>query len=360
MSKRSFLSTILGFGLLPCLLTGPDAGAQEFEHRRMEVYPEKIIARLEARNRAQLAAIPREVDGQPSSLVIQTLQKWVPGQTVTVAFRGGDADLYREIAEEASEWTQHANLTFDFGFNPATDSFREWSPDDEEYAADIRVGFDDPGGGYWSLVGTDSIDPQVVGAGEASMNLDGFAEDRPPDWAGTVKHEFGHAISAQHEHQHPSEGCDYEFRWENEPGYMPTTNSFGGYIPDANGKRPGIYQVLGGPPNNWPSYKVDHNLKQLRNSFAFEWGPFDQDSIMKYYFPAWMFVRGQESPCWTGTDNNILSARDRENVRQFYPHEIGEIRQLIAQRRTFQTVLSALENITDEQKRSFDLRLAPE
>ena len=71
------------------------------------------------------------------------------------------------------------------------------------------------------MVGNDSIDPTIVGAGEASMNFGGFAQGPPPGWEATVLHEFGHALGFQHEHQLPVGGCDLEFRWEDDPGYQP-------------------------------------------------------------------------------------------------------------------------------------------
>lgn len=322
--------------------------------RSMEGYTDRIVARLEARDRAQLAALPREINGQSFELVVQTLQKWAPGQTVTVAFLGGDSGLHRDIAEAASEWMRYANLTLDFGLDRATGRYRQWSPADRSYAADIRIAFDD--GGYWSLVGTDSIDPQIVGPGEPSMNLAGFTRQRPANWAGTVRHEFGHALGAQHEHQHPLEGCDMEFRWENEPGYVPTRSQSGSFVPDSRGRRPGIYQVLGGPPNNWPAYKVNHNLRQLENSSAFEFSPFDRESVMKYYFPTWMFVKGTESPCWTGAANDTLSTRDREFVGQFYPRARDRVAQAAVEREAALDAVLALPSLSGEQRQSFQMK----
>ena len=40
--------------------------------------------------------------------------------------------------------------------------------------------------------------------------------------------------------------CEASFRWEDEPGYQPTRDPRGAFIPDAAGRRPGIYTYLSG------------------------------------------------------------------------------------------------------------------
>ena len=150
------------------------------------------------------------------------------------------------------------------------------------------------------------------------MNFGGFAQHLPVDWAATVLHEFGHALGFHHEHQHPAGGCDLDFRWEDDLGYKPTKDAYGQYIEDQLGRRPGIYTVLGGPPNNWPKAKVDFNLRQLTNSHAYTVGPFDSRSIMKYYFGAWMFRLGEASHCFS-LRNTTLSEQDRIGIANAYP-----------------------------------------
>src|SRR5690606_173425 len=192
------------------------------------------------------------------------------------------------IAEAASSWTEFGNISFDFGYDENNGSFRAWTEDDSSH---IRVGFDSTG--YWSLVGTDSSDPVIVEPGEITLNLEGFDVELPSNWRGVVIHEFGHALGFHHEHQTPALECDFD--WNK------------------------LYEYLGGPPNYWPKWKVDHNLRQLQSG-GMIYSAHDKHSIMHYSFPAWMFVTGENSPCYTD-ENTDLSETDKEMMGEAYPFD---------------------------------------
>lgn len=312
----------------------------------IEKLPDPIQARLELRDRQLASYLP--VPGDGPSFTIDITKSWGPGATVRVAFRGGDTNLRRQIAQTAITWAQYANLKLDFG---PEDQPRDWSPSDPAYVAEVRISFDQAG--YWSLVGTDSMDPNIVSSGEASMNLRGFDRGLPPDWQAIVLHEFGHALGFEHEHQHPVGGCNSEFRWSDDPGYQLTRDAFGQYVPDSKGRRPGIFTRLGGPPNYWPRDRVESNLKQLKPSHAFVTGPFDRQSIMKYEFPAWMFVRGEQSRCYSSR-NSVVSDQDKEGASLVYPrHQAPALATLDKQIKIFEDLLK-VQNLPDEIRKPYE------
>lgn len=292
-----------------------------------EGYPAEIQAQRELQQRriyrlgasASARIAPR--------MVLESARKWRPGRTIAVAFLGGDSSDHEQIASIADEWSRHANITFDWG-RDTQGQFRTWTTRDAAFQADIRIAFfTGQLGGYWSLVGTESIDPGVIRPDQPSMNLEGLDQWWPGDAAAVVLHEFGHALGLHHEHQHPEQGCDAEFRWHDDPGYVLTTGAFGDYIPDPTGRRPGLYTYLGGVPNHWPMSEVDFNLKNLSDSRAYVYGDFDSESIMMYTFEPWMFVRGTESYCFT-PPNHDLSGEDRRRIAQVYPEDASDVQAL--------------------------------
>lgn len=253
-------------------------------------------------------------------IAVRTARRWTAGATIRVAFRGGTADAQRSIEQAAAEWTLHANIGLDFGYDSSAHSFRSWAPTDTRRAAEIRIAFDPSG--YWSCVGTDSVSDACAAAGQPSMNLAHLDDTRtfPRNWASLVLHEFGHALGLDHEHLNPQGGCESEFLWRDEAGYQQTRDRYHHFVSDREGRRPGLYTVLGGPPNGWPRDVVDHNLRQLADSRAFPKTPFDRDSIMKYEFPARQLVRGEASACYARR-SDTLSSGDRSGIAAAYPRK---------------------------------------
>src|SRR5262245_49352302 len=284
--------------------------------RIMEGMPERFVAR----KREKQARLAQELREHASAGTIQRYavilqaNKWRLGSTITVAFKGGTPRLHELIARVASEWSNYANIKLDFG-RDERGNYRTWSTNDSDYSADIRISFDAEG--YWSALGAESIDPDLHQPFDASMNLDNYDKRLPLGWAGTIRHEFGHAIGLVHEHQHPAFDCDW--RWDDEDGYEPTTDDYGEFIVDTKGRHPGIYTRLGGPPNKWPKGRVDANVRKLTDESAYGFGGFDKLSIMKYFFDDGMYVKGKDSACYTPKENNELSQEDKRRIVQFYP-----------------------------------------
>jgi hypothetical protein len=309
----------------------------------LDAVPEEVLASMESRDR-WMAGLQYPEGGL--EFLVADLQSWTPGQTVRVAFLGGSAALHGKIEEAAKPIMDAANLTLDFR---AETGFRTWSTQDTDYAAEVRVSFDQ--GGYFSLLGTDSVNPNIgmpqgtVGgrAHQRSLNLGGFDVTLPAGWDRTTRHEFLHALAFHHEHQNMRGPCESAFRWEDDPGYQPTRDPRGAFIPDSNGRRPGIYTYLSGFPNGWSKAKVDHNLRTSNDNPVVTSGPFDPASVMLYRFPP-LFYRTQPSPCSPSGDGLGLSAGDMRGLRLLYPEQ-AESLQEIGMRR--EALLSTIE-ATDE------------
>lgn len=250
-----------------------------------EGYPDHILAKIESRDRLRKRSLPPYIDGTSLELVFEDLKIWQVG-VLTVSFKGGSPQLHKQIADTAVEWTKYGNIRFDFGYDSISNTFRQWTPTDSSH---IRVGFEFDG--YWSLVGTDSKDYSIAKDGDITLNLSEYDQKLPPSWAGTVLHEFGHAIGFHHEHQSPAATCDFD--WDK------------------------LYEYLAQPPNRWSRAKVDHNLRQLPGG-GLTFTPHDKTSIMHYAFPAWMFKKGQDSTCFTSR-NNVLSPMDQKMMGEAYP-----------------------------------------
>ena len=284
----------------------------------LESLPEDVVASMESRDR-WMASL-RYAEGGLEFLIAD-LQSWTPGQVVRVAFLGGSPPLYHAIEEATRPISDIANIVLDF---KQGGSYRTWSTSDTEYAAEIRISFD--AGGYFSLVGTDSINPQIglpgqqVGGApnQRTLNLGGFSVARPTGWEGTTRHEFLHALGVYHEHQNMRGPCQAAFRWEDDLGYQPTRDQRGAYIADTDGLRPGIYTYLSGYPNGWPRSKVNSNLRTPNDTGLLVSGPFDPASIMLYRFPD-LFYRSQPSPCAPNGDGQRLSDGDKRGLALLYP-----------------------------------------
>ena len=285
----------------------------------LDAYPDEVVAALEIRDafRRRLAAANAGLE-----FVVSDLDRWVPGSTVRVAFLDGDKQLHADIADATRQITDACNIVLDFGHDPATGEFRRWTLNDAEYAAEIRVSFDRRGN--FSLVGTDSTDrtlgPGPVGGApnQRSLNLGGWtATQRPQRWRGTTRHEFLHAVGFQHSHQNMRGPCQAAFRWEDDEGYAPTQDSRGAFVADAEGRRPGIYTYLAGPPNEWPRAKVDHNLRTAEGPEVVV-GPFDRASVMLYVFESF-FYKTSPSPRAPNGNGVDISAGDKRGLQLLYP-----------------------------------------
>jgi hypothetical protein len=316
----------------------------------LEALPEAVIASMEVRDRWFATT---QASDAGLEFFVSDLQAWQPGQTIRVAFLGGDAALHRDIAEATQQITDACNIAFDFGLDPQTGTYRQWSTNDTTYQAEIRVSFDMKG--YFSLVGRDSINANIGDPAEPvggrpyqrTLNLEGYHIQRPASWKRTTRHEFLHALAFNHEHQSPAGGCDAEFRWEDDLGYQPTKDANGVYIADTLGRQPGIYTYLAGKPNQWSKMKVNHNLRQHHATLGATAGTFDRESIMLYRFQP-LFYKRTPSPCAPSGLGEDLSKGDKDGLQHLYPHTPRAQKEKTQRRRSALEALAFAEGVSDE------------
>ncbi len=204
-------------------------------------------------------------------LALITAKRWLPGRTLKVIFLDGQKEVQDRIVPYFHEWTNHANVHFEFGDDPRSE---------------IQVSFKDPGS--WSYLGTDAL---LMPDGQATMNYGWLAPwTDEEEYARVVLHEVGHALAAIHEHQHPEAGIPWN--------------------------KPAVYQYYAGPPNNWDKDAVDRNLFQKYGKEITNYSAFDRQSIMLYPVPK-EFTDGTFEVGW----NRGLSATDKRFMGEMYPYE---------------------------------------
>ena len=191
-------------------------------------------------------------------------KQWPNGSTISIRFLNGTPQQHDLVKQHAPQWTQHANLTFEF-------------TDDPTSVVRITFNADD---GAWSYVGTDNLG---IPLHAATMNL-GWQDKS------VILHEFGHMIGLSHEHQNPVGGINW-----NE---------------DA------VIAALAGAPNFWTPEQTRHNVLNKYTVDQIHGTEFDGKSIMLYAFPPEWTTDG-----FSTSENDDLSNIDKDFVKssEMYP-----------------------------------------
>lgn len=223
---------------------------------------------------------PPEPGSPPSAhrLAVLRGKLWQKGHTLPIRFdwtasrfsddRSKQKIIEQKVIDYASQWTEHANLHFDFG---------------DHTNATIRITFN-PQLGSWSYIGTDNL---LIAANQATMNFGWLAPDSSDEtYSQVVLHEFGHAIGCIHEHS----TTIAKINWNKPVAYA-------------------YYARMG-----WDKAKTDYNVFAIFDEGSTNHSSFDPQSIMTYPIPKEHTLDGFEIP-W----RSKLSPMDKEFIATVYP-----------------------------------------
>lgn len=205
---------------------------------------------------------------EPAPFIALLFQKkWQPGRTLRIAFLGQvDPTVKSKIIGYAKHWLDFVNLRFDFV---------------DGVDGDIRI--TTTPGGSWSYIGTDA---KLIPADKPTMNYGWLLPNTADkEYSRVVLHEFGHALGAIHEHQHPAAGIPWD--------------------------RPKVYEYYA--RQGWSKDQVDNNIFTKYNSDQLNTSNYDRSSIMHYAIPNELTV-GDWEIGW----NTMLSETDKIFMRGQY------------------------------------------
>jgi hypothetical protein len=198
---------------------------------------------------------------------------WRNSSVIRVRFLEGTPEQRDKVARIAEQWTEYANLRFDFGSTDAD--------------AEVRVAFR-PQGGSWSGIGTDNLS---MPRAEPTMNLGWVGKTSKDEDRFAILHEFGHVLGLIHEHQNPHANIPW--------------------------KRDAVYRAMEGPPNFWTRELVNVNIfKKFDEMELPSYREFDPESVMLYFFNT-KFTGGD----FVFPHGMTLSRLDREFVGILYPFQ---------------------------------------
>ncbi len=241
--------------------------AADEERDYIEMCVDRVLEQdLEARERRIEDSAPDDA----SRMAVDIGKTWDPGKTLLVSFTDGVPEVQEKVAVKAVEWSEHANIFFEFG---------------DHADADIRISFQQPGS--WSYLGTDAKSRPTD---EPTMNY-GWLTPQSADsvYDRVVLHEFGHALGAIHEHQSPAQGIP----WDVEK----------------------VIEFYSGPPNNWSRRRIETNVLGVYRGRVSN-SAFDRDSIMLYPVDNKLTI-GDFSVGF----NRGLSETDKSFIGTLYPKE---------------------------------------
>jgi len=206
-----------------------------------------------------------------AAIAILLQKRWKPGRILKVKFLDNPPALVKQKIEFfAHEWEQFVSVRFSFG---------------NDSDAEIRITCT-LGDGSWSYLGTDAL---AIPKSQPTMNYGWFTEATPePEFSRTTLHEFGHALGAIHEHQHPQAGIPWN--------------------------RPVVYEYYQST-QGWSKEDVDEQIFAKYSLSHLNASDYDKTSIMHYAVDKKLLL----DPAFAVDWNTKLSVKDKSFIKLMYP-----------------------------------------
>jgi len=209
----------------------------------------------------------------PLEAAANASKMWANGSKISVSFLDGARDVQEKIMYYANQWSQYANIKFEFGNDPKSK---------------IRISFRESGS--WSAIGTDCLRKDWFPPNTPTMNFGwltpGLSDEK---YSSVILHEFGHALGLIHEHQSPASGIDWN--------------------------KTAVTKYFSGSPNYWDAETVASNIfrRYTGTQTQYPHTAFDAKSIMVY-----PIAREWTNNGYRVEMNSVLSQADKDFIRNLY------------------------------------------
>jgi Astacin (Peptidase family M12A) len=289
--RVTYLLTSLAIVLMPQYAAAHDGFTARDPSQKIE---KQVGSLREKMATAQAAGVPAEAL-QSARFVYLAGVAW-RNLAITVCFWNGSKATQDLVMKLANEWTQYGAITFSAKTNGsynvcqgASSANIRVSLDDGD-TRDLYVNQEDNRKGNWSYLGNVDLSTYLV-----TLNLPDVVRlrTRDPGWTHhAIRHEFGHALGLEHEHQRAE--CA---GWFNFDEIAKDTGWTVDYAKTQIGTFP------------------DSDLAGLGTV-----GGYDKNSIMQYNFAKnWLLTKpGETNPC-IRPDIEDLSDKDKAGIRALYP-----------------------------------------
>lgn len=199
---------------------------------------------------------------------------WTPGNVIRIKFLNGSSALQEDVKKYATQWLNHAYLTFQFV-----------SPDSP---ADVKIGFDlDSKYIAWSTIGTDC---KEIPQNEPSLNFVWLEDEDENGKKAEILKGFGHVLGLVFEHQNPNSSAKIK----------------------SSADIAGEFNL---------STEIAEKIKQQYTTTQCNSTQYDKHSIMALEIPRSMLTNPREYT----SRNEDLSPTDIALIKQLYPYSEATI-----------------------------------